>query len=160
MKAAGIILVVLVLAAVCAVGYLYLNANLEVRFVSCVALDGISQLESFNALKKSVESSTFVGTRFSSDPIGTADQYQFLEYTVALGNHAFLNAEVIEMRITPMQGDVLQIGEQPEHDLASGRETQLSAIILTSRNNHSVREATVSCYFWGIPFTTKLTLGK
>ena len=93
MKAAGIILIVLVLAAVCAVGYLYLNANLEVRFVTCVALDGVSQLESFNALKKAVDSSAFVGTRFSSDPIGTADQYQFLEYTVALRNHAFLKAE-------------------------------------------------------------------
>ena len=36
----------------------------------------------------------------------------------------------------------------------------LSATILTDRAMHSVREATVSCYFWGIPFTTKLTLGK
>ena len=50
MKAAAIILIVLVLAAVCAVGYLYLNANLDVRFVSCIATDGIDQLETFNAL--------------------------------------------------------------------------------------------------------------
>lgn len=160
MKTAAIILIVLVLAAVCAVGFLYLNANLDVRFVSCIATDGIDQLETFNALKKKVENSTFVGTRFSSDAIGTADQYQFLTYTVNLDNHAYLNAEVVEIRITPMQGDILQLGEETEHDLHSGESMDLSALILTARNMHSVREATVSWYFWGIPFTTKLTLGK
>ena len=107
-----------------------------------------------------MENSTFVGTRFSSESIGTADQYQFLTYTVNLDNHAFLNAEVVEIRITPMQGDVLQLGEETEHNLASGENMDLSALILTARNMHSVREATVSWYFWGIPFTTRLTLGK
>ena len=160
MKIAAVILIILVLAAVCAVGYLYLNANLDVRFVSCIASDGVSQVETFNMLKKKVENSTFVGTRFSSDSLGTADQYQFLTYTVSLDNHSFLNAEVIEIRITPMNGDVLQLGELSEHDLSSGQRTELSAMILTARNMHSVREATVSYYFWGIPFTTKLTLGK
>ena len=160
MKIAAVILIILVLAAVCAVGYLYLNANLDVRFVSCIASDGVSQVETFNMLKKKVENSSFVGTRFSSDEIGTADQYQFLTYTVNLDNHSFLNAEVVEIRITPMQGDVLQLGEETEHDLASGKSMDLSALILTSRNMHSVREATVSWYFWGIPFSTRLTLGK
>jgi len=160
MKVAAIILIILVLAAVCAVGYMYLNANLSVRYVSCIATDGIDQLETFNALKKKVENSTFVGTRFSSEAIGAADQYQFLTYTVALDNQAYLNAEVVEIRITPMQGDVLQLGEETEHDLPSGKAMDLSALILTARNMHSVREATVSWYFWGIPFTTKLTLGK
>ena len=160
MKVAAIFLIILVLGAVCAVGYLYLNAYLDVRFVSCIATDGIDQMETFSALKKKVENSSFVGTRFSSDAIGSADQYQFLTYTVNLDNHSFLNAEVIEIRITPMQGDVLQLGEETEHDLASGENMDFSALILTARNMHSVREATVSWYFWGIPFTAKLTLGK
>ena len=55
---------------------------------------------------------------------------------------------------------MLQLGEETEHDLLSGQEADLSAMILTDRSMHSVREATVSYYFWGIPFTTKLTLGK
>ena len=150
MKPLGIILIVLVFAAVCAVGYLYLNARLDVQFVSCIATDGVTQAEYFDTLKKKVENSTFVGTRFSSDSLGTADQYQFLTYTVSLDNHSFLNAEVIEIRITPMNGDILQFGEQSEHDLPSGQKAELSAMILTARNMHSVREATVSYYFWGI----------
>ena len=160
MKIFAVILIVLVLAAVCAVGYLYLNANLDVRFVSCIATDAVSQLDYFNGLKSSLAASTFVGTRFSADEPDTADHYQFLTYTVRLNNHTFLNADVIEIRVTPMQGDVLQVGDKSQHSLSSGRFMDLSTMILTTREMHSVREATVSYYFWGIPFTTKLTLGK
>ena len=160
MKFVAVILIILVLAAVCAVGYLYLKAELSVRFISCIATDAVSQADYFNTLRSKLASSTFVGTRFSTDEIGTADQYQFLTYTVRLSNHAFLTAEVIEIRITPMKGDVVQVGDEHQHSLPSGQETDLSAMIMTDRGMHSVREATVTCYFWGIPFTTTLTLGK
>ena len=160
MKPLGIILVVLVLAAVIGVGYLYLNAKLDIRFETCIATDGMTQPDYFDTLKSKVASSSFVGTRYTNGELGTADQYQFLTYTVRLVNRSFLKAEVIEIRITPMQGDVLQIGEENVHDLLSGQQMDLSATILTDRAMHSVREATVSYYFWGIPFTTKLTLGK
>ena len=160
MKVFGIILIVLVLAAVGGIGYLYLNAHLDVQFVSCIATDAVSQLDYFDSLKSSLSSSSFTGTRFTSAEPESADKYQFLTYTVRLDNHTFLNAEVIEFRITPMQGDVLQVGDENIHDLPSGRQSELSAMILTTREMHAVREATISYYFWGIPFTAKLTLGR
>ena len=160
MKPLGIILVVLVLAAVIGVGYLYLNAGIDVRFVSCIATDGVTQPEYFDSLKASVANKAFTGTRFTDTELGTADQYQFLTYTVRLDNHSFLRAEVIEIRITPMQGDVLQLGADVAIDLPSGRQADVSATILTDRTMHSVREAAVSYYIWGIPFTEKITLGK
>ena len=160
MKPLGIILILLVLAAIVGVGYLYLNASLDIRFEACIATDGVTQVDFFNTLKSKVASSAFVGTRFTNSGLAAADKYQFLTYTVHLDNHTFLKAEVIEIRITPMQGDVLQIGEESVHDLPSGQQMDLSATILTDRTMHSVREATVSYYFWGIPFTTKITLGK
>ena len=160
MKPLGIILIILVLVAVVALGYLYLNAKLDIRFDTCIATDGMTQVDYFNTLRSKVAASTFVGTRFTNDDLDTADHYQFLTYTIKLDNHSFLKAEVIEIRITPMQGDVLQIGEETAHDLASGQQMDLSATILTERGMHSVREATVTYYFWGIPFSAKLTLGK
>ena len=160
MKPFAIILIILVLAAVGGLGYLYLTSNLDVRFVSCVATDAVSQAEYFDTLRSRLDSSSFIGTRFSETTLGTADQYQFLTYTVRLNNHSFLKADVIEIRITPMQGDVLQVGDEYVHDLPSGQQADLSAMILTTREMHSVREATVSYYFWGIPFTAKLTLGR
>ena len=160
MKPLGIILIILVLVAVVAVGYLYLNAKLDITFRECIATDGITQIDFFDNLKSKVSASTFVGTRYTNDDLTTADQYQFLTYTLHFNNHSFLKAEVIEIRISPMQGDVLQIGEESAYDLPSGKQMDLSSTILTDRAMHSVREATVSYYFWGIPFTTKLTLGK
>ena len=160
MKPLAIILVVLVLAAVVGVGWLYLNARMDIRFVSCVANDGVDQTEVFDTLKARVKNSTFVGTLFTKEEPGTADQYQFLTYTLHFNNHSFLKAEVIEIRITPMQGDVIQIGEEYVHDLPAGQQMDLTATIMTARNMHAVREATVTWYFWGLPFTEKLTLGR
>lgn len=160
MKPLGIILIVLVLVAIAAVGYLYLNAKLDISFKECIATDGITQIEFFDNLKANVDASAFIGTRYTNEELTTADQYQFLTYTLHFNNHSLLKAEVIEIRITPMQGDVLQIGEVTAYDLPSGKQMDLSATILTDRAMHSVREATVSYYFWGIPFTTKLTLRK
>ena len=160
MRVFAVIMIVLVLAAVIGVGYLYLNARLDIRFDSCIATDGATQAELFSTLKAKLKAQTFIGTLFSNDELGTADQYQFLTYTVHVDNHSFLKAEVMEIRITPMQGDVFQIGDELARDLPSGRQTDLSATILTSREMHSVREATVTWYFWGIPFTEKMTLGR
>ena len=160
MKAFAIFLIVLVLAAVIGVGWLYLNARMDIRFDSCIANDGYTQAEVFNSVKAKLKNDTFIGTRFTKEELETADQYQFLTYTIHVNNHSFLKAEVIEIRITPMQGDVLQLGDETAHDLPSGRQTDLSATILTDRNMHSVREATVTWYFWGLPFTEKLTLGR
>lgn len=160
MKPLGIILIILVLAAVVGVGYLYFTAKLDISFRECIATDGMTQIDYFNNLKSKLASSAFVGTRYSNDDLSTADKYQFLSYTIHLNNQSFLKAEIIEIRITPMQGDVLQIGEENAHDLPAGQQMDLSATILTDRAMHSVREATVSWYFWGIPFTTRLTFGR
>ena len=160
MKGVAIFLIVLVLAAVGAVGYLYLKADLTVSFESCIATAAVTQADYFQQMKKDLASGAFVGTKFSGDEPGSAEEYQFLTYTVRLSNHAFLNADVIELSVMPMQGDVLQIGDTERHALAAGKETTISATILTTREMHSVREGTVTCYFWGIPFTSKLTLGK
>ena len=159
MKAFAALLIVLVLVAVGGLGYLYLTANIEVSATRCIATDGVTQAELLEQLKDSVEAGTFVGTRFSEGAIGPADQYQFLTYTVSLKNNAFLTAEVIELRLTPMSGDVLLLTDSAEHSLAGGQETDLAVTLLTERNMHSVREGTVTYYLWGIPFSTRLTLG-
>jgi len=160
MKPFAIILILLVLAAVVGIGWLYFSANLTVTYDSCIATDGVTQADYFDQLKKQVNSGSFIGTVYGDKNLLTADQYQFLTYTVTLDNHAFLKAETAEIRITPMQGDILMIGDQTEHSVPSGKKGILSATILTARDMHSVREATVTWYFWGIPFSEKLTLGQ
>ncbi len=160
MKATAIILIVLVLAGVCGIGYLYLNATLTVTEDSCIATDAMTQEAFFSQLKEQVSGGSFVGTLYGGKELDNADQYQFLTYTLTLDNRTFLNAETVEIQITPMQGDVLQLGETQEHTAPAGRKSSVSATILTSRTAHSVREVTVTWYCWGIPFSTKLTAGR
>ena len=161
MKAVAIILIVLLLAAVCAVCFLYFTANLSIHFESCVATDAVTQVDYFNQMKSQVENKSFVGTIYDSQELGAADQYQFLTYPVSVQNRAFLNADIVELQITPMPGDVLLLGDVQLHSIPGGKTETLTATILTARDVHTiVREGTVTWYFWGKAFSAKLTLGQ
>ena len=160
MKPLAIILVILVLAALVGVGYLYFTSNLTVSFSSVVATDPVNQTEAFSQIRTAVENETFIGTRFSSEQRGGPEDYLFYTWTVHLENKSFLPADTVEIQITPMTGDVLLLGDTEEHSLDSRRTANLTATVLTSRGMHSVREATVTWYVWGLPFSARITLGR
>lgn len=160
MKKAAVLLVILLLAAVGGLAFLYLTANVTVQYAGCVATDAVTQADYFDQMKKQVESNTFTGTLFDHSELGGADQYQYLTYTVDFTNRAYLDATTAEIRVTPMKGDILQIGDTEEHLLPSGRTTSLSVTILTPRGAQNVREATATWFIWGLPFTEKITLGN
>ena len=82
-------------------------------------------------------------------------QYQFYSYTVRLKNNTFLNAEAVELTVSPMNGDILQIGDTEMHTLRAQTSGDISAMILTAKGMHNVRELTVSWYFWGLPFSVR-----
>ena len=78
MKAFAIFLIVLVLAAVIGVGWLYLNARMDIRFDSCVANDGITQSEVFYNVKSKLKNDTFIGTRFTNEEPGSLQRVHTL----------------------------------------------------------------------------------
>ena len=160
MKKATVLLIILLLAAVGGLAFLYLSANITVQYGSCVATDGVTQADYFDRMKKQIAENTFTGTLFDHSELGTADQYQYLTYTVDFTNGAFLDATTAEVSVTPMKGDILQIGDTEEHLLPSGRKTSLSVTILTPRGAQNVREATATWFIWGLPFSQKITLGN
>lgn len=160
MKAAAIILIVLVLAAVCGVGYLYFSSGVEVAYVSCIATDPLNQAEYFSSMKKSLENGSFVGIRYSAAELPAPENCLFYTWTVRLNNKSFLPVNTAEIQVTPMSGDILLIGDLEEHTLQPRGAAEISATMLTARDMHSVREAIVTWYVWGLPFSTRLTLGK
>jgi hypothetical protein len=160
MKALAIFLVIVLLAAIVGVGYLYFNSNLEISFASVAAVDPVTQQDAFSQLKSSLEAGTFIGTRYDASPLTTPDNYLWYTWTLHLENKSFLKADTIEVQITPMNGDILRYGDTAEYTLDSRMKNDLSVTMLTSRNMHSVREAIVTWYVWGLPFSTRLTLGK
>ena len=160
MKALAIFLVILVIAAVAGVGYLYISSNMEVTFASVTAVDPVTQTDAFNQLKTSLSNGTFIGTQYDTDPLSAPENYIWYTWTVHLDNKSFLPADVVEIQITPMTGDVLRYGDTAEHAVAPRGEGEISATMLTARSMHSVREAVVTWYVWGLPFSTRLTVGK
>ena len=160
MKALGIFLLVLVLAAGAGIGYLYFNSNLTVTFSECIADDPVGRQDVFSSVAHSLEAGSFVGTRYSEEELTSPEDYLFYTWTMHLENHSFLTANVIEIQVTPMSGDVLRIGDPTEHTLSPFSETDLSVTLLTARSMHNVREAIVTWYVWGLPFSTRLTLGR
>lgn len=157
MKAAAILMLVVCLAALCGVGYLYMSASITVSPVETIASDAVSQSEYYQTLREQLENGSFTGTLFSQDRPDNPERDVFYTYTVQISNHSFLPAEVVELQIMPVTGDILQIGDPSEHTLISGHTISLSATLLTEKQLHNIRELTVTYYVWGIPFSAKLT---
>ena len=157
MKPAAILLMVLCLAALAGVGWLYFSADLTVEEVSCVAYAAQDQPAVFQALKDQLASGSFTGTPFDASGLSAPEDYQFLEYTLRLRNDTFLKAEVIEIQVTPMTGDILQLSDPDAHDLPARSGGAFTAAILTSREMHSIRELTLTYYLWGLPFSARVT---
>jgi len=157
-KAFAIILIVLCLAVMGGIGYLYFNATLDIEVEGCIATDAASQAETFQALAKAAEDGTLTGTLFRKPGEASPENCVFYSYTLKITNKTFLKAEVVEVSVTPMDGDMLQMGQNQAVDLDSGKSIGLTTTILTTKEGHNVREGTVTYYFWGIPFSRRITL--
>jgi len=159
-KPFAIFLVILVLAAMGGVGYLYFTSNLNVVFVDCIADDPVLRQDVFDSLKTSIRNESFIGTRYRQDELGSPEEFLFYTWTVRLENHSFLPVNIAEIQVTPMEGDVLRVGDPSEHTVSPRSSSNLSVTLLTARSMHSVREAIVSWYVWGLPFSTRITLSR
>ncbi len=160
MKAAAIIVLVLCIAALGGIGYLYLTANVSVTFAECIATDAVTQLDTYHQLTAALTAGKLIGTPFAKEAPDSPEDALFYTYAVHLENHSFLPVEIVEIQVTPLTGDILQMGETQAFDLPAGRKMDLTATILTLKTMQSARELTVTYYIWGLPFTEKLTAGR
>ena len=160
MKYIAILLVVVLLACVGGVGWLYLNANVTVAATGVIAVEAATQPELFAQLRDQVESGHVSGTLFQQGTLGEAEGYQFYTYTVRLNNGCFLTADMVEVQVTPMEGDVLQLGDDTARALPARTTGDIQATILTDVNMHAVRELNITYDMWGLPFTLRTTSGK
>lgn len=159
MKYVAILTVLVLIASLIGVGYLYLTANVTVEAIGVVAVEASTQPELFEQLRQQVESQSVVGTAYTNQPLGDASGYQFYTYTIRLKNNCFVTADMVEVQVTPMAGDVLQLADDTARALPARTTGDLGATILTDVNMHSVRELNISYYMWGVPFTIRTTYG-
>ena len=160
MKYAAILLVFLLLAALAGVGWLYAASTVSVEAVVCEAVEASAQPLLFADIRLKMEEGALVGTAFADAAPGEAEDYQFCTYTLRLRNATAVNADMVEAQVTPMAGDVCQLGAARALALPGRSAGDISVTILTSAQSHPVREITVTYYLWGIPFTLKTAYGR
>lgn len=159
MKRFAIICVALLLVTVLGVGAHYLTANVTILAQSVSAVEATNQQELFNSLASQVRTGAVVGTAYvTAQELSGAEDYVFYTYTFRLENNTSLPAEMLEVQITPMGGDILQIGSNQVLTLPAHSIGDLTATILTSRDMHAIREVNITYYIWGIPFTVRTTI--
>lgn len=159
MKYAAIGMMILLILALVGVGYLYMTCTVTVDAAGVIAVDAATQPELLDQLREQMASGSVVGTAFSTGELKASDAYQFYTYTVRLTNHCMITADMVEVQVTPMDGDVMQLGDTAPKALGSQATGDIQATILTTKDMHAVRELTVTYYMWGIPFSTKTTYG-
>jgi hypothetical protein len=159
MKYFAIITVLILIATLVGVGYLYMNANVFVEAVGVIATDAVSQYELYEDLRDQLRLGAVAGTPYiAATELSGPENYQFLTYTIRLRNNTSVPADMVELQVTPMAGDVLQIGSFEDVKLPAGRSVDATATILTDVNMHPIREVTITYYIWGVPFTMKTTV--
>jgi len=159
MKYVAGLMVIVLLAAVGGVGYLYMTANIVVEAVGVIATEAAGQEALFNDLKTQLRLGAVIGTPYvEARELSGAEDYQFLTYTVRLRNNCTVPADMVELQITPMAGDILQIGSSQDVKLPAGQTVDATATILTQKNMHAIREVCITYYIWGVPFTMKTTV--
>lgn len=159
MKFFAILSVLVLLLTIVGVGSLYMTANIYVEACGVVTAEATSQQTLFDSLAAQMQLGAVVGTPFTSaSELSGAEAYKFCIYTLRLRNDCRIPAEMVEVQVSPMAGDVLQVGDAPFVTVQPGGTAETTAIILTDAGMHSVREVTVTYYMWGIPFTLKTTV--
>ncbi|MGN1368587.1 MAG: hypothetical protein ACI4WX_06960 [Aristaeellaceae bacterium] len=159
MKYFAIFSVLILIVTLVGVGYMYMSANIFVEAVGVVSTDAPSQIILFEELREQLRLGAVVGTPFvSTQELSDAENYQFYTYTVRLRNECAVAADMVELQVTPMTGDILQIGSFADIKLPAKQTVDASATILTDVNMHPIREVTITYYIWGVPFTMKTTI--
>lgn len=159
MKYIAILMVVILLAAIGGIGYVYMTANLALEATGLTVHTAQEQQATFADLKRRMEAGTVLGTVFDPDPLGDVSDYSFYTYTFRLRNDCFLPLDMIEVQIVPVEGDVLQMASVQQGSLPAQSRGDTSATILTRTGTHQVREVLITYYVWGVPFTLRETYG-
>ncbi len=158
MKVAAILMVIVLVASIGGVGYLYLTANVTVVAVGVTATEATAQQAAFEQYRDALAAGSATGTIFQTDAkLGDAENYQFFTYTVRLRNNSMLLCDMVEMQVTPRDGDVLQSPGNRSLVLAARSTGDISATVLSDIKSNGVREVILTYYVWGIPFTVKTT---
>ena len=149
MRVAAVLTALIFLAACGGLYYLYSSAEVTVERISYQAIPASEDAQRFEELRHAFANGGASGIRFSDEVPESAEDWQFITYSLHIKNATFLNADALEIQITPMAGDVLELGDETIWTLPSRSEGDLRVTLLTSIHMHAIREMTLRWYMNG-----------
>ena len=157
MKKAAIVLMILLLGVAGTVGWALFNTDLKVIGKSVQTVPAAEREKEFAALREAVAQQSLIGTQIRGGELGSAADYSYYVYTLRLKNSGLVDAEMLEVQIAPLDGDVLFYGETEEVVLRAGETRDVWCVLLTAGTPHPVRDLYVTYYLWGHPQEVKYT---
>ncbi len=167
MKRAALAALTLMLAAGALLIWGLVGTRLDMTAHSPLTLPAEDHAAEFERLKKAAAAGSLIGTVYSSDSLGGAENYELIIYTVTLRNRGLLPAVMAEVNVSPADNDVLcytdgsASGEIPDITVPAGGSRDIRCVLLSRRvaRQSAVRNLYVSYYIWGNPFTVRVTAG-
>lgn len=149
-------LVTVLVLLVC--GYVIKTSELSVTSGGAVVESAADRSDAFEGIRQMSAVGSDEITMFQNKIEAGAEQYSFVTYTLRLRNLNLLDAEWLQLDITPADGDVLMLKPAVE-DVAAFNEQLITVVLMTDRTTASyTRSATLTYYVYGHPVTIPVTL--
>lgn len=157
MKYLALFLILCVLVVGVVAGYELLNTRLAVTGQGLQITPATERADEFAALQSAMSRDSLEGTVFKTGELTDAAGYSFQIYTIRLKNNGLLPAEMVEVQLSQLSGDVLYYGESSEVVIAPGATRDVWVSILTTDGTKKARDFYITYYIWGHPQTMKFT---
>ena len=157
LKYVAIFMGILLVISLLLVWYFFTTASVSIVAYGAKGVPCAEDREAFEKIKTALNEETFIGTRFSFEPLGEAEEYALITYTVRLSNQCLVPIDMIEIQIVPDPTDVAQIGNMAVQSLPAKTQGEFTATVLVPAGSHSVRQIIVTYYVWGAGFDVRTT---
>ena len=159
MKAFAKILTVITALALLLAGYVVWSADARVSAEGYKVEAAADRADSFSGVVSALRSGSDSIVSYSGGPIGGADEYVFVTYTIRVRNTDLIPFEWIDLAIESKDGDVLLV-KPAVQDIPALNQSLLSFTLMAQRGVVDYeRQATLSYYVYGhykaLPVTLK-----
>lgn len=165
MKKAALFTFVLALLVGGIIIYGMIGSKLDIKPLDVLRVPAVQQPAEFKRLQDAVNNRSLIGTAFQNQLPGDASEYELVVYTVEVYNRGLVSAQMAELMISPADGDILCYtdgsaeGKLLSIPVPAGKKSRVRCILLKkiSPRPSIVRDAYLSYYILGNPFTIKVT---
>lgn len=160
MKALAKFLTVVTVLVLLAGGYVIWASELGVSPAGTLVESAADRTDAFESIRQTAAVGGSGVTLYADGMLGEPDEYVFVTYTLRLRNSNVLNAEWLQLELTPQEGDVLLLASSVE-DVPAFSEQLYTVVLLTSRNTASyARSAELTYYVYGHEHKAALQLAS